>query len=327
MAKLQEAKLIENIENDLADNNAGAISARDVRQNMVDIVESINWIVASGDFDGTHPFYGDVRIFRTDSSGGNPAYGGILYAESGVQFPYGGTQIEAYPGLGNLDHNDLNPESMTQGDPHTQYLLTNGTRTAQGNIGFDNHWINSSGNFISSLDDGNDRGLQFEYLGDGTEVIHVGSGDYPTIGSGTYFKFDKDNSILDTSKGIAKAWLNFDGSETVPVVNSYHNIHILRRLTKGKYQIVFTSGTFANNNYIAIGSSNARSAAGSPEDFTNNTVGITSRSGNDADSLRNLTFAVLDEGGEYVDAKINELVVYGISPGEISGVHPTVEVS
>ena len=60
------------------------------------------------------------------------------------------------------------------------------------------------------------------------------------------------------------------------------------------------------------------------EDFSINKVGITLRTGNDASQLRSLTFCVLDDGEQYVDAKINELVVYGRGPGEGSGIHPSV---
>jgi hypothetical protein len=45
--------LLSSINSDLANNNAGLISADDVRHNMADAVESINLIVSSGDFDVT----------------------------------------------------------------------------------------------------------------------------------------------------------------------------------------------------------------------------------------------------------------------------------
>lgn len=322
---LPSGTLVENILTELADNNAGAISAYDVRHNMADIVASINWIVASGNFNSSTPFYKNVRIKKTD--GDNTT--GSLIPESGVLFPYAdgnGSQLQliAYNGPTSIDHNEL--ANLSDGDVHLQYMNLNGVRAATSNIGFDDNWINSSGSVTpgQGVTGGNNRGLSFEYTGNGTEVVHIGSGSY--LGSGTYFNFDNDNSIMKSAKGVAKAWLNFDGEFNTPVINSYYNIHALRKLETGKYQIVFTSGTFADNNYIAIGSSNARSSADSREDFTVNTVGIVLRSGDDADTLRNLTFAVLDEGGQYVDAKINELVVYGMSPGEISGVHPQVIV-
>jgi hypothetical protein len=55
-------------------------------------------------------------------------------------------------------------------------------------------------------------------------------------------------------------------------------------------------------------------------------VGLVVRDGDDSSTLRNVTFAVLNDAAEFVDAEINELVVYGRSPGESSGVYPTVTV-
>lgn len=321
MAILPATGLKNNIESELADNNAGAISAYDVRHNMVDIVDSINWIVASGDFNSTHPFYNNVRILKV----GEDSTTGALVPESGVEFPYADgagsqRQLIAYNGPGSIDHNGL--ANIDAGDPHPQYMNLNGVRTATSNIGFNYHWINSSGTSAGNSDD---RGLKFEYLGNGVEVVHIGSGDY--LSSGTYLNFNNDSSIMSSAKGVAKAWLNFDATTTTPTIKSYYNIHALEKLETGKYKIVFTSGTFLDNNYIALGSSNARSTASSQEDFSINKVGITLREGDDAASLRSLTFVVMEDDqspGTYTDAKINELVVYGMNPEEISGVHPII---
>jgi hypothetical protein len=312
MAILSKDQLNTNIQSELADNNAGAISAYDVRHNMVDIVDSMNQIVASGDFDSTNPFTGsDVRAKIT-----NNQYGAFV-AESGVIFPYGengGRQLVAYPGPDNILHNSL--DGLTAGDPHTQYLPLGGVRAMTDNLGLGNNWINSSGN--SQLTTSDNRGFQFEYVNSNKENIHVGNKS--TI------VFDTDNSTVSTGKGVAKAWINFDASSPTPVVNSYFNIHRLEKIDTGKFEIVFTSGTFGDNYYIAMGSSNGRSTASSQEDFSINKVGVTVRSGNDASALRSLTFCILDDGEQYVDAKINELVVYGRGPSEGSGVHPSVIV-
>ena len=48
--------IINNIKCDLADNNIAAISAADIRENMEDVVYSINRIVASGDTEVEFPF-------------------------------------------------------------------------------------------------------------------------------------------------------------------------------------------------------------------------------------------------------------------------------
>lgn len=243
----------------------------------------------------------------------NNAFGAFI-AESGVIFPYGGRQLEAYPGAGSISHASLS--NLTTGDPHTQYLPLTGGRTMNNNLGLSSHWINSSGN--SQITNSNNRGLKFAYAGTNLENIHVGNKSTVV--------FDVDNSKMSTAKGVAKAWLHFDASGVnhIPEIKSYYNIHQLEKLSVGKYKVVFTSGTLGDNNYIAFGSSNARSTASSREDFDINKVGIVLREGNDTSSLRSLTFCVLNDAGEYVDAQINELVVYGIGVGEGSGVIPTV---
>ena len=76
-------ELIASINEDLANNNAGLISAEDVRHNMRDIAFSINHIVASGDTDVKYPFFNDVRFKHL----GTPGVGGRVIAESGVLFP------------------------------------------------------------------------------------------------------------------------------------------------------------------------------------------------------------------------------------------------
>ena len=62
--------ILGNIEANLADNNAGLISAADVRNNMADTLVSINQIVASGDTDDKWPFVFDVRA-QVDSTAGS----------------------------------------------------------------------------------------------------------------------------------------------------------------------------------------------------------------------------------------------------------------
>lgn len=314
MSILSKDQLKANIQGELADNNAGAISAYDVRHNMVDIVDSINQVVASGDFDATNPFTGsNVRAKIT-----NNQYGAFI-AESGVIFPYGpnsGRQLEAYPGASSVNHNALS--NLTAGDPHTQYLPLAGGRVMTDNFGLGSNWINSSGN--SQITSSINRGFKFAYAGANTENVHVGSK--------SVFLFDTDSSKMSTAKGVAKAWLNFDASGVshIPEVKSYYNIHELQKIAVGKYRVVFTSGTFKDNNYVAIGTSNSRSTASSAEDFDVNTVGIVARSGDDTTILRSLTFCVLNDADQYVDAQLNDLVVYGLSVGESSGTVPIVTV-
>ena len=58
MSIKSQSEIKSSIQSELADNNAGLISAYDVRHNMEDIVDSINTIVSSGDFDAGTPFTG-----------------------------------------------------------------------------------------------------------------------------------------------------------------------------------------------------------------------------------------------------------------------------
>jgi hypothetical protein len=299
--------LLETIANELADNNAGAISAYDVRHNMLDIVGSINQIVASGDFNVTNPFTGNVKAKIVSNTGG------LFIAESGVNFPNGGgTQYVAYPGPEGLQHNTLS--GLGVGDPHVQYLNLNGGRVMTNNLGTGSNWINSSGN--SQVSSSNNRGLKFQYVSSTVENI--------IVGSGSKFTFNKDGSMFDTGNGVAKAWINFDSSVSPPVVKSSYNIHTLEKVATGKFKIYFTSGTLLNNNYVAHGSSNARSSADNGDDFDNNDVGTFYRTGDDASTLRAVSFHVKDKAGVFFDAEVNNLVVFGFNVGNSSGVPPIV---
>ena len=297
-----------NIAADLADNNAGLISAQDVRKNIDDIAHSINSIVGSGNHNTEFPFTGDnVRAKITGGSFG------MFIAESGVNFPNGGgTQYVPYPGPEGIDHNVLANRNADNAS-HTQYLCIDGSRPMAGNLPMsNNNWIGASG-YIGS-------GLKFTAHPDlGREDIHVGlSGN---------FVFH-DGSRFDTAKATAKAWINFDGSGTstygTPVVNSSYNIDSIEYMDAGKYRVAFTSGTFKDNTYIAVGNSNSRSTASSKEDFEINTVGMVARSGDDAEVLRSLTFCVLNAAGNYVDSEVNDLVVYGLGSGTTAEPTPTI---
>jgi hypothetical protein len=301
--------LLDTIGSELADNNAGLISAYDVRHNLEDIVDSINQIVASGDFNATNPFSANVRAKIVENTGG------MFVAESGINFPNGGgIQYVPYPGPSNVVHNTL--AGLTAGDPHTQYLPLTGARVMSNNLGTGSVWVNSSGN--SQISSSNNRGLKFEYVSSTVENIHVGSGSKIT--------FDKDGSTFNTANGIAKAWINFDASEATPVINSWYNIHTLEKIDTGKFKIYFTSGVLENNSYVAIGSSNARSTAANGEDFDHNSVGLVHRTGDDTSALRSVTFYVINGEGTYTDAQVNDMVIFGYNVANSSGTPPTVIV-
>ena len=308
MAIKSQSQISNDIQTRLADNNAGLISAADVRDNMKNIVDSINQIVASGDFDATNPFSGsNVRAKRTAIGGGQFQYG-MFVAESGINFPNAGngTQYVAYPGPGGISHNGL--ADLTTNNPHTQYLHANGLNIATGNLPLGNSWINASGN--ATVLATNNRGIKFTYVNNDKELMNVGSK--------TTFNFDVDNSTMSTAKSTAQAWLRFEGTSGNIVVNSSYNISAVHHMAQGHYKIFFNTNTFSNANYVAIGSSNAIGASGSPEDFDVNTVGIVDRNRN------YLTFLVKSDDNEYVNARINDLVVFGNASGVTPSSSPAI---
>ena len=313
MTVLNDQTIRNNIQTDLADNNAGLISARDVRQNMVDIIESLKYIVASGDFDATHPFAKDVRCKINDVDPAN-IEGGTLIVESGIQFsnPIGnnGIQVEPYPGSTGIPHSGL--AGLTLGDPHPQYLKLTGNRNMDGNLGTGgpNNWINASGITMTNRM----HGISFRYIDADEEIMHVGSG--------TTVKFDVDNSMMPTAKGVAQAWIRFNGSGNMQVLSSYNVSKLQRPLgqtSPGKFKIFFKPNTFTDSNYVAVASSNARSDNDSAEDFSNNTVGIVER---DKDYI---TFQVLNSAGSFVDAAVNDLVIFGNASGVTPSTGVTIE--
>ena len=282
----------------LADNNAGLISAEDVRASIYDTAESINSIVGSGNHDTAFPFTEyNVRAKK------------LFVTESGVQFP-AGTQYVHYPGPQGISHNDF--ANLTAGDPHTQYYNVSGSRPLTGNMPTDTFWINSSG--------ATNRGINFTYTSD-REEVHIG-------GASGQIVFDSDSSKLDSAQQVAKAWMTFDGSglntAATPVVKASYGISGVQRVSQGKYKITFNSGVFKNNNYVPIGNSTSMAASGGPEDFDVNTVGMVMREGDDASALRTLTYYVRNDDNSYVDAEINDLVVFGLGPGVSSATPPTV---
>lgn len=290
----------------LADNNAGLISAEDVRVNMQDTVESATLIVSSGNFNTKYPFRGnDVRA---QIVGGN--YGKFI-AESGIDFPNSSasdtTQYEPYPGVANVDHNQLS--NLTSADPHTQYLPVDGGRPMLGNLKLGGYAISASGEA--------GRGIQF---------VWDANFDHAVVGSGTNFVFN-DGSKIGTGKSVAKAWMQFDGNDgSAPVIRESYNIHSLTDNGTGKYTVTFVSGVLGDNNYAAFATSNSTTAAGSAEDFDNNTIGLVQRAGNDAEGvLRTLTYVIRKEtDNSYVDGHVNDLVVFGLGSGVYPDDDPTI---
>lgn len=309
--------IISSISSDLADNNAGLISAYDVRHNMEDAVASIPNIVSLSDTENTYYFRNNVKV------SGVGATESKFITEAGISFPNApvnsfltdNTQVEPYPGAGNINHDDLNDRGNDEA--HPQYLLIDGSRGMVGNLQMNDnltaHWIGPSGD--------SSEGIQFVHNSDGQLEINT---------SGTIV-FDDGSKIANaanepTAKGLAKAWCNFDASGDaagIPAVRSSYNIHSLERESQGVIKITFASGTFADNSYVAIGNSNANASSGNYNAFDINTVGLLVREGDDANSLRSIYYVIRSDDNELVDAKVNDFVAYGLGPGTTADAIPT----
>lgn len=285
--------LLARIEEQLADNNAGLISAADVRNNIGDAVRSINSIVASGDTNLLFPFNEDVRAKRTVPIVGSP-YGGIFIAESGVRFPNASEdstvlQTRPYPGPQGIQHNQLG--GLTTGHPHTQYLLTNGSDQMDGNLALDDNWIGASGY--------SNDGFKFNYHPTGTTILTSGTLMFP------------DNSKLGSAIGVAKAFANFDGTNAA--IRYGYNIHSISKVAgaNGQYIIQLSSGVVGSG-YTVLSQSTARENAFSAADFDRNTSCSVIRSGiNPSNGRVSFTLNTLNENGETVNGKLVDFVVFG----------------
>lgn len=302
-------QLLESISRDLADNNAGLIGAQEVRENLLAVAASIPYIVASGEWDTAgKQFISNVHL-RKDAEGTS---GGILIVESGIQFnneiANGELQVHAYPGPGGIDHSDL--DNLSE-DVHPQYVNVDGRRSMTGSLGMEDNWIRASGSNYSS----DSHGIQFEWVNADSEIMHVGSD--------TSINFDVDNSVMSTARSTAQAWMSFssdpvgnDENTNCTIYASYNISRIERlrddqgNLTNGKFRIYFKPGLFDSpDSYIALGSSTGRTGTTEGSDFDRVTVGIVDR---DANSL---TFYVLAQDGSYVNADVNDLIVFGNPSG------------
>ena len=116
---------------------------------------------------------------------------------------------------------------------------------------------------------------------------------------------------MNSAKGVAKAWVSFDAhalSDATPgaiTVNSSFNVSNIQTTGDGKFVIYFKNNIPVP--YVAIGSSNSTTDNSAAVDFDLNTVGIVERATN------YLTFVIRNDNGEYVNAKVNDLVVFGLS--------------
>ena len=298
-----KATLLTSISADLSDNNAGLISAEDVRSNMADTVNSINDIVASGDTQTAYPFHNNVTVKKSTTDGAT----GRVYVGSGIFFPNSPDaaveQTLPYPGPGNIAHNDLG--NLTAGDPHTQYVPTDGSRTMAGNLGTSTYFINSSG--TSNGASNTKQGIGFQRDEKGNEEI---------LTSGTLVF--EDQSKMNTALSTARAWATFDASPGIVAWSGYNVTAISK--SASKFSITFDSGVLNDNNYLTLGYSNGRSTADDNTDFDRCFVGMTARAGaGTAASQHTLSFAVLTESGVYSSSsRQNHVVIFGRGSGVVT---------
>lgn len=293
---LSQSGILEQICSRIPDNNAGSISAADVRQPMQNLAFSVNKIVAEGDHNNAFPFLGDVKTEGNFVLGED---GGIVF----VQYP--GRQTEPFLGASNIDHNDLS--NRASNDCHPNYLTIDGSRPMNGNIQM------GSGNIHFSNNESPARGLKF-----GRE----GNRDFVQVAGSTDFSFT-DGSKMTSARGVAKAWISFDASDFS--IKAAHNISILERLEAGKFKITIPSGVLKNENCVLMGHSNSRSAASSPEDFDRNHVGLVDRTFTPSGQVI-VTFFVLNENSQYVNAEINDLVVFGYDVSDSYNLNTVVRI-
>ena len=318
MAVKKASDLKSTISSELADNNAGQISAYDVRHNLEDMVDSIVPIAASGDYQ-TYPF---------DNNAVNFNY--LVVAKSGVKFDnafntadpnHQKIQTEPYLGVTGIRHNQLG--GVDAGDFHSQYVSRSGCRTMTGNLGTGAEFINSSGSAIAlsaaTLYDNN--GLSFSHskrvgtgpdTGKHRETVHVGSGSFFGEGnSSTLLQFDLDKSKMDSAKSTALAWVHFDGTKSALAVQSSYNISAIEASGDGTYKVFLKPGLIADgdDSYCVIAHANG----------TTGKLGIRDMDlVNAASTLRNsdyFSITVQNNAGQYVNAKVIDAVVYGRASG------------
>lgn len=317
------------IQQQLADNNAGNISAADVRENLIDIVDSIIENVASGDYTLT-PFKNNIRIAHQTDPTTSAQTGGMLIVDSGVRFDtdesatlglntdIAKTQFVPYPGPGEIRHDQLNADSLITGDPHPQYVAVTGDamfgNLAMGGYGsVTSNWISSKG----VLDTTKTLGIKF--------VNDSPSAERVVLGSGTTLEFDNDNSKISTAASTAHAWIRFKGDATTPTVNSAYNIKQLKRIGQGKYEIYFKDNARFSaggvGNYVVVAHSNGTGDDASIEDMDVVNAASVARSGHV------FSLAIQSDNGQYIDAAVNDVVVFGIASGVNDTFHDPADVN
>ena len=325
--------LIDDINNRLKDNNEGTIGAADIRETVRNVARSIQGIVASGstfgDTDSGFPFQKDVRIKKDMAA----LTGGRLFVESGIMFPRSDVdssslQTEPYLGADGINHNQL--ANLSVGNFHPQYVDTGGLNRMQNGkslrmgTGYIMQGSSADGSRLP-LDEA-EKGLRFESTGATTETVHVGSG--------TMINFEEDSSPMTSAQQVAQAWIRFNATRpsvgetsetTIEEVNCSYNIKTIERrrdalnnLQDGKFRIYFKDNLFDNANYVAVASSNAQDGTDAA-DFTLCTVGIVER------TAEYISFDVKQDDGDFVNASVNDIVIFGPASGVTPEAAPTVQ--
>jgi hypothetical protein len=315
--------LLYDISNQLPDNNAGQISAKDVRETMFNLTESIPYVIASGDWDvANKEFISDIRLRRNTVD--SITSGGTLIVQSGIVFEDNGnpdgTALQTRPYLGptGISHSELKDLTGTSNDHHTQYLLGAGTRSMSGDLGMGSNFIKFNNEATADIG----HGINFEFVDANEEVLH--------IGSKTHIEFDVDTSTIKTGRSTAQAWVNFNSvsgvaeADTLDVRSSY-NISSVRRVTEGgepqagKFRIYFATNTFDSAADIcAIGTSNAKSSNASGGEIDSNTAVCVER------TAEYVTFYVMDDTNAFRDAEVNDVMIFGNPSGVPTPAGPTV---
>jgi hypothetical protein len=105
-------------------------------------------------------------------------------------------------------------------------------------------------------------------------------------------------STQNAYKGIAKAWVNFSGSST-PTINNSFNVSSVTYITTGQYTINFTTA-MPNANYVVSGSSYYAS--------TSNTLGFCINAGS-APTTSAVSISVFSGGSLTNSTSVTALVI------------------
>ena len=177
------------------------------------------------------------------------------------------------------------------------------------------NWINSIGPNETSQT----LGIKFVNQGN-TDIGGDATKEHVVLGSGTTLEFDRDSSKIASAVPAAHAFIRFQGANP-PVVQSSYNIQSIKRIAQGKYEIYFKpAAVFDHSDYVVVAHANGTSTANSVEDMDLVNAACVERSG-DVFSL-----AVQNDGGNYVDSFLNDIVVFGIASGVNSVEHPIASV-